>query len=141
MTTTQHGPESGSAHAAGGTPHGGAVVPDIEEWRQLSLEEQMVIGAASQGVHIVHRRSRFPIPGTKAEKRAERAVASMFLLAALAGVGFIVAFIALPYKWTGPSTGQNFSFYTPVLGALLGVMLVAIGFGAVLWAKWLLAAE
>jgi ubiquinol-cytochrome c reductase iron-sulfur subunit len=122
-------------------PHGDAIVPSAEELRQLSTEEQMLIGAASQGVHIVHRRSRFPIPGTKAEKRAERAVASMFLLAALAGVGFIVAFIALPYKWTGPSTGQNFSFYTPVLGALLGVMLVAIGFGAVLWAKWLMPEE
>src|ERR1700761_3279417 len=119
-------------------PHGDAVVPDAEELLQLTTEEQMIIGAASQGVHIVHRRNRFPIPGTKAEKRAERAVSAFFIIAALAGVGFIVAFIALPYRWHLPGTPQNFRFYTPVLGALLGLMLVAMGFGSVLWAKWLL---
>jgi ubiquinol-cytochrome c reductase iron-sulfur subunit len=122
-------------------PHGDAVVPDIEELRQLSLEEQMVIGAASQGIHIVHRRERFPIPGTKAEKRAERAVSAFFVISALAGVGFIVAFVALPWRWHLPGTAQNFKYYTPVLGALAGLMLISIGFGAVLWAKWLMPEE
>ena len=50
----------------------------------------MIAGAESQGVRIVHRRERFPIRGTKAEKRAERAVAACFVIAALAGVAFIV---------------------------------------------------
>src|SRR5579875_713888 len=68
-----------------------------EELGEMTPEELMIAGAANDGVYIVHRRNRFPIPGTKAEKRAERAVSAMFVLAALAGVGFIVAFIAMPY--------------------------------------------
>src|SRR5664280_2398407 len=105
MTSTRHEHEA---------THGDAVVPDVDELAQLSTEEQMVIGAASQGVHIVHRRNRFPIPGTRAEKRAERAVSAFFVVAALAGVGFIVAFIALPYHWHLPGTSQTFRFYTPI---------------------------
>jgi ubiquinol-cytochrome c reductase iron-sulfur subunit len=135
MTSSQHG----GPHAPA-TEHGVAV-PDAEELAQLSQEQQMIMGAAVDGVHIVHRRNRFPIPGTRAERRAERIVALLFVLAALAGVGFIVAFIALPYRWHLPNTSQTFRFYTPVLGALMGLMLVLIGFGAVLWAKWLMPEE
>ena len=62
----------------------------------MSAEERDDRRRRADGVHIVHRRERFPIRGTKAEKRAERGVAACFVLAALAGVGFIVAFIALP---------------------------------------------
>jgi len=140
MTTTHHD-STPATGAHGETPHGDAVVPDADELLTMTTEEQMIIGAASQGVHIVHRRNRFPIPGTKAEKRAERAVSAFFIIAALAGIGFIVAFVALPYHWHVPGTSQNFKYYTPVLGALLGLMLVAIGFGAVLWAKWLMPEE
>jgi ubiquinol-cytochrome c reductase iron-sulfur subunit len=142
MTTTHDGPSKiAPAHDLEATPHGDAVVPDADELLQMSTEDQMIIGAASQGIHIVHRRNRFPIPGTKAEKRAERAVAAFFTLSALAGVGFIVAFVALPYHWHLPGTSQNIRYYTPVLGALLGLMLVSIGFGSVLWAKWLMPEE
>ena len=83
--------------------------PDLsaEEIEQLSPEERMIAGAQVDGVHIIHRRDRFPIRGTKAEKRAERAVALFFLLAALAGIGFIVAFIALPYHWQLPGRART----------------------------------
>ena len=67
-----------------------------DELRAMTPEERMIAGAEADGVHIVHRRDRFPIRGTKAEKRAERGVAACFVIAALAGVGFIVAFCALP---------------------------------------------
>jgi ubiquinol-cytochrome c reductase iron-sulfur subunit len=115
--------------------------PTVDELRQMTPEEAMVAGAEVDGVHIVHRRERFPIPGTKAEKRVERAVSSMFLIAALAGVGFIVVFIAWPYKFQLPGSGQRFAYYTPLLGALLGLMLLALGVGAVLWGKWLMPEE
>jgi ubiquinol-cytochrome c reductase iron-sulfur subunit len=107
----------------------------------MTPEEQMIAGAARDGVHIVHRRDRFPIRGTKAEKRAERAVALSFTIAALAGVGFIVAFVAMPYRWHMPGTSQTFKLYGPVLGGLLAAMLIFMGVGLVLWAKWLMPEE
>jgi ubiquinol-cytochrome c reductase iron-sulfur subunit len=119
----------------------GAAAPAAEEIRQMAPEEAMILGAEVDGVHIVHRRDRFPIRGTKAEKRAERAVAVCFLISALAGIGFIVAFVAVPFKWHLPGTPQNFRYYTPALGSLLAIMLLFIGIGLVLWAKWLMPEE
>jgi ubiquinol-cytochrome c reductase iron-sulfur subunit len=116
-------------------------LPTADELRQMTPEDAMLAGSEIDGVHIVHRRDRFPIRGTKAEKRAERAVALSFTISALAGLGFIVAFIAIPYQWHLPGTPQNFRFYTPALGALMAMMLVFLGVGLVLWAKWLMPEE
>jgi len=122
--------------------HSTANIPGPDELREMSPEEAMLAGAESGGVHVVHRRQRYPIPGTKAEKRAERGVSFMFGLAALAGVAFIVVFVAWPYVYHLPGEGsQRFRFYTPLLGGLLGLMLLGMGFGAVLWAKWLMPEE
>lgn len=114
-----------------------------EELAKLSTEEAMIVGAEDGDVFIVHRRERFPIAGTRAEKRAERAVAGTFLLAFLAIVAFIVVFCgAVPFQWKLPGAGsQNFRYFTPLLGGLLGIALAAIGIGVVLWAKWLLPEE
>jgi len=112
-----------------------------EELRKLTPEEQMIAAAEIDGVHIIHRRDRFPIRGTRAEKRAERSVSLFFILAALAGVAFVVCFIAVPFHWKLPGQSQNFKYFTPLLGGLLGLMLAFMGFGAVLWAKWLMPEE
>lgn len=118
-----------------------AAMPDLEDIKAMTAEEAMIAGAAADGVHIVHRRERHPIPGTKAEKRQERLISLLFVLAAVAGVAFIVVFCAAPYHYQLPSTTQNFRYYTPLLGGLLALMLVLIGLGAVLWAKWLMPEE
>ena len=39
--------------------------PDVDELAAMTQEEQMIMGAAVEGVYIVHRRNRFPIPGTR----------------------------------------------------------------------------
>jgi ubiquinol-cytochrome c reductase iron-sulfur subunit len=121
--------------------HSDAEAPTAEEIRQMTPEEAMIAGAEIDGVHIVHRRDRFPVRGTKAEKRAERAVALAFLISALAGVGFIVAFIAVPFKWHLPGTRQTFQYYSPILGGLMAIMLIFLGMGLVLWSKWLMPEE
>jgi ubiquinol-cytochrome c reductase iron-sulfur subunit len=137
MSTTD---ETGTVHGTG-AGHGPAAGPTAEELRKMTPEERMIAGAESDDIHIIHRRERFPIRGTKAEKRAERAVAACFTIAALAGVGFIVCFVALPYKWHLPGTPQNFRFYTPALGGLLAALLLFMGVGLVLWAKLLMPEE
>jgi ubiquinol-cytochrome c reductase iron-sulfur subunit len=119
----------------------GAEPATAEELRQMTPEEVMYAGAEADDIYIVHRRDRFPVRGTKAEKRAERGVAAAFAISGLAGLGFIVAFIVLPYKWHLPGTPQNFRFYTPALGGLLAIMLLFMGIGMVLWAKWLMPEE
>jgi ubiquinol-cytochrome c reductase iron-sulfur subunit len=103
----------------------------------------MIVAAEEDGVDLVHRRPRFPIPGTRAEKRAERTVSLIFLLAFLSAVGFIVVFCgAVPYAWHLPGQGsQKFVYFTPLLGALLGLSLACIGIGMILWAKWLMPEE
>jgi len=121
--------------------HEGPQPPTAEELRAMSPEERMLAGTEVDGVHVVHRRNRFPIRGTKAEKRAERGVALCFAIAGLGGVGFIVAFVAMPFQWHLPGTPQNFRFYTPALGGLLAIMLLFFGLGLVLWAKWLMPEE
>jgi ubiquinol-cytochrome c reductase iron-sulfur subunit len=119
----------------------GATEWSEDELRGMSPEGVMLAGAEADGVRIVHRRNRFPIPGTKAEKRAERGVAAAFVLGGLAGIAFIVVFIAVPFRYQPPNTAQHFRYYTPLLGALLGLMLFSLGVGAVLWAKWLMPEE
>ncbi len=107
----------------------------------MTPEERMIAGAETDDIHIVHRRDRFPIRGTKAEKRAERGVAACFVIAAMSGVAFIVYFCAGAWKWHLPGTAQNFRFYTPILGGLLAALLLFLGLGLVLWAKWLMPEE
>jgi ubiquinol-cytochrome c reductase iron-sulfur subunit len=116
-------------------------MPTPEEVQAMSHEDRMILGAELDDIHIVHRRDRFPVRGTRAEQRAERGVALCFTISALSGVGFIVMFIAGPWKWHLPGTPQNFRFYTPVLGATLATMLLFMGVGLVLWAKWLMPEE
>jgi len=124
------------------TAHGAEAEPlTAEQIREMSHEEAMVAAAEADGIHIVHRRQRYPVPGTKAEKRAERAVALAFTLSGLCGVAFIVYFCAGKWKWHLPNSAQTFQYFTPVLGATLAGMLLFMGVGLVLWAKWLMPEE
>ena len=113
-----------------------------EEAAELSPEEAMIAGAEADGIYIVHRRDRFPIAGTKAERRAERTIAAIFVLGFLSAVAFIVVFCgAVPFEWQLPGGNQNYRYFTPLVGGLLGLSLACIGIGIVLWAKWLLPEE
>jgi ubiquinol-cytochrome c reductase iron-sulfur subunit len=96
-------------------------------------------GARRDGVEIVHYAPRFPVPGTRAEKRVERTIALMFMLSGLAATAFVVAFIAWPWEFKDESHLQR--FYTPVLGITLGLTLFGIGAGIIIWAKKLLPEE
>src|SRR5579859_7319664 len=96
-------------------------------------------GARRDGVEIVHYRPRFPVPGTKLEKRVERSIALLFALAGLSALAFVAAYIWWPYTYV---EGSNINkWYTPVLGFCLGLMLLCIGLAIVTWAKKLLPEE
>ena len=70
-------------------------------------------------------------------KRAERAVAALFLLGVVGTVGFIVTFAIAPFDWGK----DGFQYYTPLLGIFMALALTGIGAGAVLWTKTLMVDE
>jgi ubiquinol-cytochrome c reductase iron-sulfur subunit len=121
--------------------HNTTETPTEEQIRQMTPEQAMIAGAETDGIYIVHRRHRYPVPGTKGEKRAERAVALSFTISALAGIAFVVYFCAGKWHWHLPNSAQTFRYYTPVLGSTFAIMCIFLGVGLVLWSKWLMPEE
>jgi ubiquinol-cytochrome c reductase iron-sulfur subunit len=70
----------------------------------------------------------------KAAKRAERQVATMFGVAALGSIGFLVAYVALPLD----GDLNRLQLSNILLGLFLGLSLFLIGIGAIQWAKKLM---
>lgn len=94
-------------------------------------------GSGTQAVDIQQPRAEDIDP--KAARSAERQVALLFLTSAAAAVAFAVVFFVYPWEFRLDNSPN--SYYTPILGILLGVALCAIGAGAVLWAKKLMPDE
>ncbi|GAA1744550.1 ubiquinol-cytochrome c reductase iron-sulfur subunit [Luedemannella helvata] len=96
-------------------------------------------GARRDGVEIVHYKPRFPVPGTKVERRIERSIALMLVLCGLFALAFVVAYIWWPWEY---KTGANINkWYTPVLGFTLGMSLVLLAVAIITWGKKLLPEE
>jgi ubiquinol-cytochrome c reductase iron-sulfur subunit len=72
-----------------------------------------------------------------AAKVAERKVAGLFLLSALATVGFVIWYVVGDHRFGTPGN----PYFNPILGALMGIALLGIGAGTVLWAKLLMVDE
>lgn len=70
-------------------------------------------------------------------KSAERKVASLFLLAVIGVVGFVLTFFFVEQSFGEPGN----TYYTPLLGTFMALALGGIGAGAVLWAKLLMVDE
>jgi ubiquinol-cytochrome c reductase iron-sulfur subunit len=111
---------------------------DVHDPR-LSRFEIAREGARRDGVEIVHYEPPFPVPGTRAQRRIERVVVSLFLLTGLAATAFVVIYIAWPWEY---ESGVNASkLFTPLLGITLAVAMFGIGFGIMTWGKKLLPHE
>ncbi|MER7890897.1 Rieske 2Fe-2S domain-containing protein [Micromonospora sp. NPDC048909] len=95
-------------------------------------------GARRDDIEIVHYEQQV-VPGSKAERRLTRLVASIFLLTGLAATAFLVVYIWWPWEYA-PGRGGD-KLYTPLLGVTLGVALLGIGFGILIWGKKLLPKE
>jgi ubiquinol-cytochrome c reductase iron-sulfur subunit len=96
-------------------------------------------GARRDGVQIVHYAPRFPVRGTRTEKRIERAIALQLTLSGLFAFGFVAAYIWWP--WRDPMGSWGANLYTPILGLTIGASLLFIGLAMVTFAKKLLPEE
>lgn len=117
-------------------PEGTAV--DVDD-PQLSRFDLVKESARRDGVDIVHYEPRFPVPGTRAERRVERSIALLFLLSGAAATAFVVIYIAWPWRYAAGSNASK--LYTPLLGLSLALTLAPLGFGIIAMVKKLLPVE
>jgi ubiquinol-cytochrome c reductase iron-sulfur subunit len=111
--------------------------PSDEELGRMDRGELTRLGMKLDGVELIEYPDPWPVKGTRAEKRAERAVAFWFTVAGLAGLASVVAFIWWPAKYRAPDQDGYllYSLYTPVLGVTLGIAILAIGIGVLLYTR------
>jgi ubiquinol-cytochrome c reductase iron-sulfur subunit len=131
LTTSQHDPTREGHSSPARSDYSAA------ELEAMSPDELARLAAELDDVDIIHNQRKWPIPGTRAEKRAERAVAAWFGISALAGLAFIAAFLFWPYQYEPPSNSQHVTYllYTPVIGITFGVAVLALGIGVVEYVK------
>ena len=111
--------------------------PTHDELRKMNRDELVRLGTQLDDVDVAYRSERWPVKGTRAEKRAERAVATWFVLAGLGALGFIAVFLFWPWRYaeTGVATQGAWVFYTPLLGITAGLAILGIGVGVVAYTK------
>jgi ubiquinol-cytochrome c reductase iron-sulfur subunit len=112
-------------------------VPDDKELNEMSRDELVKLGTALDGVEVVYKDPRWPIEGTKAEKRAERAVAFWLLLGGFSGIALLLIFLFWPWEWKphGADGSLLYTLTTPLYGFTFGLSILSIGIGAVLYQK------
>jgi ubiquinol-cytochrome c reductase iron-sulfur subunit len=111
-------------------------VPDERELAEMSRDELVKLGTKLDGVDVIYSEPRWPVPGTRAEKRAERRVAFWLLLGGFSGLALLLIFLFWP--WEYPKDDPNNLFYvlaTPLYGLTFGLSILSIGIGAVLYQK------
>jgi len=115
----------------------GAGEPDEAELASMSQQELLELGGKIDGVRIAYKAPRWPVEGTRAEKRAERGVALWLLLGGAFGLALLVVFLFWPweYKPTGADGNFLYSFTTPLYGLTFGMSVLSIAIGAVLFQK------
>ncbi|MDT5274443.1 MAG: ubiquinol-cytochrome c reductase iron-sulfur subunit, partial [Mycobacterium sp.] len=101
----------------------GAKEPDDAALAAMSQQELLELGSKIDGVQIVHKPPRWPVEGTKAEKRAERSVARWLLLGGGGfGLALLLIFLFWPWEYKPAGTEGDFlySLATPLYGFTFG---------------------
>lgn len=131
--TTGDAPKGTDAPGHAGVPG----QPTDAELATMSREELVELGGKLDGVETVFKEPRWPVPGTRAEKRAERSVATWLLIGGVSGLVLLLVFLFWPWEYQ-PYGSENeflYSLTTPLYGLFFGLSILAIGIGAVLYQK------
>ena len=114
-----------------------ATTPTPEELAAMTPDELVRLGSSLDDVEIAYRQERWPVAGTRAEKRAERAVAGWFILSGLSSIAAAATFVFWPWQYDSAATADHglYVFYTPVLGLTIGLAILGVGVGAIAYSK------
>lgn len=117
--------------------------PTEEELDAMSRDELVKLGTERDGVDVAYRRERFPVPGTRAEKRAERQVSFWFAVSGIAAAVLVGVFLFWPWEFKGSNEEGHtaYSLFTPLVGLSLGISVLVIGVAVVLIRKKFIPAE
>jgi ubiquinol-cytochrome c reductase iron-sulfur subunit len=119
------------------TSHQHPPAPTAAEVEDMTLEQRARLAGDLDDVDVVHNQRKWPLAGTRAEKRAERAVALWFVISALSGLAFLVAFVVWPFEYVVPGEPGYlmYTLYTPVVGFTFGLSVLALGIGVIAYIK------
>ena len=117
--------------------------PSADELDQMTNDELVKLGTNLDGVEIIHRGERFPEPGTKAEKRAERQIAIWLVIAGISALACFVIFLWNHWEFALPGTSDywRYTLNTPLLGVTFGLSILSIGVALVLITKKFIPSE
>ena len=111
--------------------------PTDAQLAEMTREELVELGGRIDGVETIYKEPRWPVPGTRAEKRAERGVANWLLLGGISGLALIGVFLFWPWEYQPYGSAGEFVYTlaTPLYGLTFGLSILAIGVGAVIYQK------
>jgi ubiquinol-cytochrome c reductase iron-sulfur subunit len=111
--------------------------PTEAELNAMSREELVALGGRLDGVETVFKEPRWPVPDTKAEKRADRLVATWLGLGGFFGLALLLIFLFWPweYKPHGSHGSLLYTLTTPLYGLTFGLSILCIAVGTVLFQK------
>ncbi len=114
-----------------------------EQLDAMSRDELVELGTKLDGVDVAYRAPRWPVPGTRAEKRAERQVALWFAISAVFGAALIGVYLFWPWEYKGRGEDGNgaYTLTTPLYGLTMGIAVLAIGVAVVLIRKKFIPVE
>ncbi|MGW0036100.1 cytochrome bc1 complex Rieske iron-sulfur subunit [Gordonia sp. NPDC003376] len=118
-------------------------VPTKDEIDQMSNDELVKLGTNLDGVEIIHRGERYPEPGTRVEKRAERQIAIWLTISGISALACFIIFGWNHWEFVMPDQPDywKYTLNTPLLGITFGLSVLSIGVALVLITKKFLPSE
>jgi len=111
--------------------------PDEAALATMSNKELLDLGGKMDGVQIAYKEPRWPVEGTKAEKRAEHGVALWLLLGGGFGLALLLIFLFWPWEYKPLEADGSllYTLTTPLYGLTFGASILCIAIGAILYQK------
>ena len=111
--------------------------PTPAELEDMSQPELARLASELDDVEVVHNAPKWPVPGTRAERRAEHAVGLWFIISALSALAFLVCYLFWPFEYVEPGRPGywTYALYTPLIGGFFGLCVLTLGIAVISYVK------